>query len=242
MQVTLPPSARGLRIVDLSVELSNGFVSSPVHPPISIFPHMTFRWTAPHFAPSCPGWESRVLVMSDHAGTHVDAPFHFNPDGVTVESVDLRRTIGPALLLDVTAVKKPAEPVRRIHLERALATADDRLTAEDIALIRAWPGAFGATGFEQSPGLAPDAVDWLLELGVQAVGTNTFTIDDASTDAEKRPLKYAHTRLLGGGVPVIEGLAHLEDVGRPRFWFAAIPLRLRGATGSPVRAIAIVAD
>lgn len=80
------------RIVDLSVELSDGFVPSPVHPPVSIFPHMTFRWTAPHFAPSCPGWESRVLVMSNHAGTHLDAPLHFNPAGVTVERVELRRT------------------------------------------------------------------------------------------------------------------------------------------------------
>ena len=52
-------------------------------------------------------------------GTHLDAPFHFNPAGVTVESVDLRRTVGPALLLDVTTVKTPVEPVRRVHLERA---------------------------------------------------------------------------------------------------------------------------
>lgn len=147
--------------------------------------------------------------------------------------------MGPAVLLDVTALKTPEEPVSRTHLERALIATGDRL---NIALVRAWPGPFGAGGFEQSPGLAPDAVDWLLERGVQALGTNTFTIDDASTDALGRPLKYAHTRLLGRGVPVIEGLAHLEDVGRSRFWFAAIPLRLRSATGSPVRAIAVLED
>jgi len=134
------------------------------------------------------------------------------------------------------------EPVTHAHLERALGAAGERLTVADIALVRAWPGPFGAAGFEQSPGLAPDAVDWLLARGVQAVGTNTFTIDDASADELGRPLKYAHTRFLGAGVPVIEGLVHLEEIGRARFWFAAIPLRLRGATGSPVRAIAVLAD
>ena len=230
------------RIVDLSLEIFHGFLPSPVHPPTSIFPHMTFRWTAPHFAPGCPGWESRVLVISDHCGTHLDAPFHFDPRGVTVEAVDLHQTIGPALRLDVTDLKSASEPVRREHLEKAVARLGERLTGDDIVLLRAWPKTFGEAGFEQSPGLAPDAVDWLLEIGVKAVGTNTFTIDDASTDDQGRPLKYAHTRLLQRGIPVIEHLINLERIDRDRFWFAALPLRLRGATGSPVRAVAILLD
>jgi len=86
-----------------------------------------------------------------------------------------------------------------------------------------------------NPGLSSDAAEYLIELGVASVGLDTPNLDQAQ--AEDYP---AHKLLLSKGVPIIENLTNLEMIGASKFMFVGVPLKIRGASGSPIRAIAIV--
>ncbi|HSC69875.1 MAG TPA: cyclase family protein, partial [Candidatus Methylomirabilis sp.] len=92
-----------MKIIDLTMELADGVQTHPAHPRCVVIEFASHPATAPRFRPPCQGFASRILMFSDHIGTHVDSPFHFIPAGGTIESVPLDRLVGPAIRLDVSA-------------------------------------------------------------------------------------------------------------------------------------------
>jgi kynurenine formamidase len=172
-------------------------------------------------------------MFSDHIGTHVDSPFHFIPAGGTIESVPLERLVGPAVCLDVSG-KPPDQPVTPTLLEAAERRAGAAVRRGDILLVRAWPGRHTDDGFMQCAGLNREAAEWVASRGIQALGC-----DLASPDNPRDLTRPVHMILLGQGILIMEHVAHLETLPAPRFQFVGVPLRIRGATGSPIRAIAI---
>ena len=223
-----------MKIIDLTMELADGVQTHPAHPRCVVIEFASHAATAPRFRPPCQGFASRILMFSDHIGTHVDSPFHFIPAGGTIESVPLERLVGPAVCLDVSA-KAPEAPVTPAMLEAAAATAGVQVGAGDILLVRAWPGRHTDDGFLQCAGLNREAADWVVARGVKALGC-----DLASPDDPKDLSRPVHMVLLGQGIPIMEHVAHLDALPRTRFQFVGVPLRIRGATGSPIRAIAII--
>lgn len=184
-----------MQIIDLTMELADGIQTHPAHPRCVVIEFASHAATASRFRPPCVGFASRILMFSDHIGTHVDSPFHFIPTGETIEAVPLERLVGPAICLDVSA-KPPEAPVTPAMLE---------------------------------------AADWVVARGVKALGC-----DLASPDDPKDLSRPVHMVLLGQGIPIMEHVAHLDALPRARFQFVGVPLRIRGATGSPIRAIAII--
>lgn len=180
------------------------------------------------------GWGANTLFISEHAGTHLDAPFHLLPGGDTVERIPLERLTGPALVLDVSH----RWPGQAINVEDLAGLA---LTPLDALVLRTGAGA--CASFEEAvaraPGLSERAARALADIGVRLVGTDAASIDLAqATDLP------AHRQLLGAGVPVVENLTNLgrliELTGGARFDLHTFPLRITGGSGSPVRAVAAI--
>lgn len=225
-----------MQIIDLTLELADGTQTHPAHPRCVVIEFASHAATAPRFRPPCQGFASRILMFSDHIGTHVDSSFHFIPTGGTIESLPLDRLVGPATCLDVSA-KTPESPVTPAMLEAAEQRAGVVLQPGDILLVRVWPGRHTDDGFLKCAGLNREAAEWVLARGVKALGC-----DLASPDDPRDLTRPVHMILLGQGIPIMEYIAHLDALPTPRFQFVGVPLRIRGATGSPIRAIAILEE
>jgi arylformamidase len=222
-----------MQIIDLTMELEDGVATHPAHARCVVIEFASHALTAPRFKPPCQGFASRILMFSDHIGTHVDSPFHFIPTAGTIESVPPEQLIGPAVYLDVSA-KRPQEPVTPEMLEAAERRARVTVERGDILLFRAWSGHHTDEGFFQCAGMNKAAAEWVVTRGVKAVGCDLATPDDPRDMA--RPV---HLTLLGRDILIMEHIANLDKLLVPRFQFVGLPLRIKGATGSPIRAIAI---
>ncbi len=198
-------------IIDLTLELEDGTSTHPAHARCVVVEFASHRLTAPRFKPPCQGFASRILMFSDHIGTHVDAPFHFFPGAGTIESVKPEQLIGPAVCLDVSA-KRADEPVTPVLLEAAECRAGVRVERGDILLFRAWPGHHTDEGFFQCAGMNQAAAEWAAARGVRVVGCDLATPDDP-----RDPVRPVHLTLLGQGIAGAMDLIGkaLEVVGPP---------------------------
>jgi arylformamidase len=170
------------------------------------------------------------IRTSLHAGTHVDAPWHYDDDGARLGGVDLRRLVGEALVLDVSggdgAVSVPA-------LEAALGDADtpEGALPPRVLLHTGEPDAWGVTfptGFRP---LEPAAVDWLAERGVRLIGTDAPSVDPLTS--KDLP---AHRACAAHDLTIVEGLA-LGRIAPGRYELICLPLSLPEADASPARAL-----
>jgi len=222
------------RVVDLTHEVYNGLAHF-IHPPLTIIDYHQRRWNHLNFEPPAEGFDTKLLTLIDHYGTHVDAPTHYYPDGVSVESMPLESTMGPAVLFDVSD-RGVDKPITAQLLQEVMERRRIPFEPSDIVLIRAWPKGWLEDGFYDCRGITGDATDWLIERGAKAVGIDIATLDDLIPCDPKRP---AHVRLLGRNIPIFENVANLDRLTATHFHFQGLPLRIRGLTASPVRAIAI---
>lgn len=224
-----------MHIVDLSLPVSHGFKTYPTHPPAVVMDFVTHEFSAPRYQPPCEGFATKLLVVSDHLATHVDAPLHFVKGGQDAASIPLEKAVGRALCLDFSA-KPPGQLVTAEMIRGRLREKGLSIRAGDIVLFRLWPGPWGAPGFFECQGPDESAGRLLLESGVSLMGVDLALADIAGD--MRRPL---HMMLLGAGVLLAENLAQLERLPQDRpFLFVGLPLRIVGGTGSPVRAVAIL--
>jgi kynurenine formamidase len=231
------------RIIDLTVELYDGF-GLPAPYPFDIYPNepklktmtvVSHRFTEGRFKPPCKGLMERVMLMAEHCGTHVDAPLHFFEGGTSVAEYAVEKFVGEAVLVDVSHLKDPTVPVTAEHLEKAVKEQGVEVRKDDVIVVRVWPKKWGEEGYWTCRGFSKDGAEWLVGKQPKAVGLNCPMCDDI-TDLS-RP---AHLALLSNGIPPIEHLCNVEEIKCKRFKFVALPLKIRDATGSPTRAIAIV--
>lgn len=197
----------------------------------AFMPVVTHAWSLPRYVSPCKGMAKRVFMMDEHTGTHVDVPFHFDPDGLTLEKVPVDRFIGDAKLLDVSD-RKSSEEVSRKMIEEAMSRQRVQLRSGDIVLLRTTRMPWGSPGYFDFASLGKSAAEKLVELGARAVG-----IDLNSADTMSDLSKPAHTILCEERIPIFENLVRLEEIGADSFEFYGLPINMKGATGSPVRAV-----
>jgi kynurenine formamidase len=191
------------------------------------------------------------FFTSEHGGTHVDAPIHFAQGHQTVDAIPIERLLGEAVVVDVTkAAEADADyQVSVADLQRAEQNA--RIPPDAILLIRTgfsrrWPDAVrylgtaarGADAVSQLhfPGLHPDAAKWLIaERRIKAIG-----IDTASIDSGQSTLFESHRLLFERDIPAFENLTLLERLPERGALMVALPMKIRGGSGAPLRAIAII--
>lgn len=179
------------------------------------------------------GWNATNITLYSHAGTHMDAPRHFLPKGLTLEQQNLAACVGPARVLDLTPVQ-PRELLGVAHLAR---WADAIQPGERLLLRTDWHQRFGTPAYRNElPRIGAELARWLVERRVALVGVEPPSVADVNSLAE---LTEVHQILLGGNVVIVEGLAHLDQLRSEVVEFIALPLRIVGGDGCPVRAIAI---
>ncbi len=224
---------RGLRWVDLSHTLEEGIPAWPTHARFgqTLYESYEYGDLARHYG----------LTMGEHTGTHVDAPSHFigsGPAHYGVDEVPLDRLVGRAATIDA----KDLGPGVLLDADRIRAWEEEhgRIEAGDGVLIRyGWEdrwatGPVGRRFLDDWPGLGEGAAEYLVERGVSLVGCDTMSVD-AKASAESP----AHYALLGNEVYIVENLKNLDKLP-PFCLFLAFPLKLRGGSGSPVRAVALL--
>lgn len=212
-----------MEIVDLSRPITNGMRA---HVTTSIVPVMRIGDAAGKFDPPCEGFASNLIVMSDHCGTHFDAPNHFIREGASVDQIPPSRTIGPAVACDLTGVE--GDQVEAEHLVPAISEMPVKPRHGGFLLLHTrQPDGRGK-------GIGRSAAEHLVELGVSLVGTDHGGIDN--TRNRDRP---AHMTLLRHDVLVIESLTNLDLLLGKEVLFVCLPLALQGASGSPVRPVAV---
>jgi arylformamidase len=181
-------------------------------------------------------------TLTDHFGTHLDAPIHIVPEGASVDQLDLSRLLGEAVVLDcrfATGRGLTAEDFAR---------AQPAVQAGDIVLIcSAEPPGTAADYLRHQTYVTPEGATWLVEQGVKAVGVEPFSFEHLyegifvkhyyRKDAPG-PIWPAHAICLRENVYIIEGLTNLERIAGRRVRFSALPLPVPGSSGSPVRAVA----
>jgi len=197
-------------------------------------------------------YASNRLELPEHGGTHIDAPIHFSRGKQTLDQIPIDRLVGSAVRIDVRAPCANDHDYRIAiqDLERWEAT-HGRIPAHAIVLLdtgfgRLWPSKSqylgtelrGTEGVEalHFPGLHPDAATWLAhERQVKAVG-----IDTASIDYGRSTKFETHVALLSKNVPVFENLSDLSQLPERGFDVIALPMKIAGGTGGPLRIIAVI--
>lgn len=190
--------------------------------------------------------------MAEHGGTHIDAPVHFADGRQTVDEIPLERLIGPAVVVDVTG-QSARDADYRVSVDDLLQAeaADGEIPVGAIVLIRTgfssrWPDAGEYLGTAERgeaavehlrfPGLHPDAARWLADnRSIAAAG-----IDTASIDYGRSTLFEAHRALHERNIPAFENLTNLDQLPPRGAFVVALPMKIAGGSGGPLRAIAIV--
>jgi len=240
-----PIDLQGSRVVDLTHPFDEQTIYWPTSP-------SSFQLNRLAYGKTEGGWfyASNAFCTPEHGGTHLDAPIHFAEGKRTTDQVPVEQLIGPAAVIDVSA--------------KAAADADYRLTPEDV---RAWEAKHGPipagaivllhTGWgarwpdrkrylgDDKPGDASnlhfpsygaESARYLVEQRkVGALGVDTASIDHgASKDF------IVHQIALGANVPGLENVANLEALPATGAWVIALPMKIAGGSGGPVRIVALV--
>jgi len=190
------------------------------------------------------------FTAAEHGGTHIDAPVHFAQGRMSVDQIPLSRLMGEAAVIDVSA--------------RTASDRDYQITVADISsweeeygpiptgaillfrtgFSRFWPDPVKYLGTDQRgqagvealhfPGLHPSAAEWL----VRTRTVNSVGIDTASIDHGQSRSFGSHVMLMSANIPAFENVANLHRLPATGAWFIALPMKIEGGSGGPVRIVA----
>jgi kynurenine formamidase len=191
---------------------------------------------------------------AEHGGTHIDAPAHFAKGRNTVDEIPLEQLMGPGVIVDVTRScdKNPDYLITERDFKN-WEQANGKIAAGTIVLLRTGFGKFypdrkrylgtdqrgaAAVANLHFPGLHPDAARWLTQnRKVKAIG-----LDTASIDYGQSKLFESHRTLFAKDIPAFENVANLDKLPARGFWVIALPMKIKGGSGGPLRIIAVIAD
>lgn len=208
-------------IVDLTREVKNDtkvFPGSPLPKFIS--------WTKIDIH----NYDSEVMFMSTHTGTHMDAPSHFVKDVSSIDKVPVSRFISNAVLIKIKKESDQLISAGEIEASNVSINEGDTVVFSTLWEYEVDKDYF----FSHNPGLADDAAKYLIDKKVNAVCIDSPSIDRGSDN--NFPV---HKMLLSKDVLIVENLCNLSKLNNQYFTLIIMPLKLFGASGSPIRAIAI---
>ena len=191
---------------------------------------------------------------AEHGGTHLDAPVHFAEGKKTADKIELTQLIGEGVVIDVSA-KVAADRDYEITAGeiRDWEAVNGKIPEWAIILFRTgfaakWPDKKAYLGTDQKgaeavkdlhfPGLHPDAAKWMVEnRKFKAVG-----IDTASIDRGQSTTFGAHVALMTNDIPAFENVANLDKLPAKGFHVVALPMKIKGGSGGPLRIVALMKD
>jgi kynurenine formamidase len=216
-----------MKLIDLSQPIYDGSPNCPVHPPVR---SEILRDHPTH------GWRVELLTLSNHTGSHVDAPLHKIAGGASLDDIPLERFVGLARIVDLRGIG-PATAIASQLLGKNLPAT---IKGEIVLLATGWGDKRAKTDewLYRSPYLDPDGAAWLVERGVLGVGIDHYSIGGISDPVNPR----THTILLEAGVWIVEELRFPPEafaVKQP-FTFMALPVNLKGHTGAFCRPVILL--
>ena len=240
-----PPFPAG-ELVDLSHDYSESTVFWPTGE------RFRLDTVADGITPQGYYYAANDFATSEHGGTHIDAPVHFGKGQKSVDQIPLTQLVGEAVVVDVSAAAD-AQPDYRVTVAdfTRWEETNGEIPRSAIVLIRTgysrfWPDAARYLGTAERgeaavaqlhfPGLHPDAARWLAETRqVKAVG-----LDTASIDYGQSTLYEAHRTLFERDIPAFENLTNLDRLPARGAIVVALPMKIKGGTGAPLRAMAVL--
>lgn len=215
-----------MQIIDLSHRVEDGMQVFPGDPQVS---------TRRAASVGADGFQVTELHLGSHSGTHVDAPSHTVDGGDPIDTLDLTALFGPARIVDVTGV----EAHQTIDWGD-VATQLTGITPGTIVLFNTgWDKYFNSQRYLEHPVLDVEVASRLTASGVNVIGLDTLNPDRTPMPDTSEPISLpVHGVILGNGGAIVENLTNLGAVPWGAPIFSALPLRLSGHDGSPVRAVA----
>lgn len=189
------------------------------------------------------------IATPEHGGTHIDAPIHFAEGQDTTEAIPLDRLVATGVVIDMKAdAAEDRDALLTVEHIEAFEREHGAITGGTIVLVNTgwskhWPDANqylgddtpGDTSNLHFPGISGDAADALVARDVAAVGVDTASIDHGPSQDF-----IAHRVLMEAGIPGFENLANLDDVPARGAQIIALPMKIAGGSGAPLRIIAVV--
>ncbi len=228
-----------LKMIDLSQEIFQGMSVFPMHQPTFIMTNMTHEDNMKTTGSKTLGFSARNLLISEHGGTHCDAVWEYKPSGATIENMSLEYFWGSAICVDLSFVTadRYIEPQ---DLQEALNSSGQELKRGDIYLMYTghYDRSFGTDKWQTTyTGLSYDAAKWLAEKGVVNIGVDAPAID------HPQDLDFSGHLVCGEyDITNTENLCNLDKLVNKRFLYFGLPLKIRGGSGSPIRAVALVEE
>ena len=240
------PAANPLNgtVVDLSHEYSDQSIFWPTAESFKL------ETVADGVTPGGYYYAANNFASAEHGGTHVDAPVHFSRGKWSVEQIPVQQLIGDAAVVDV-ATASAAQPDYQVTVadfeawEKAHGSLNGTIVLVRTDYSKRWPDAAKYLGTAERgdsavpklhfPGIHPDAARWLVaNRTVKAVG-----IDTASIDFGQSREFETHRVLYERNIPGLENLSNLDRLPPRGATVIALPMKIKGGSGAPLRAIAI---
>ena len=214
-----------MKIVDLTLTVSDKIPTFPGSPQPSFIPWENVKED---------GYNLELLFLSTHTGTHMDAPYHFLEKGAKIHEISLEKLVSEAALIQCR--KNGGESITKIDIQKFEKKHGKIAGFSSVIFYTGWQRNLQKKYyFTKNPGLSVSAAKYLASKKISLVG-----IDSPSIDLGKDSKFSVHQIFAKKGMLIVENLANLEKIKSSKFHLVVLPLKLKNATGSPVRAIAFV--
>ncbi len=206
------PSIADRLVAGQWVDLTYDFDSTTIYWPTA----QPFHLTVVSAQRTPGGWyyAANNFSAAEHGGTHLDAPVHFIEKKHTTDQISLSQLVAPAVVIDVRG-KADSSPDYRVHQSD----------------ITAWEATHG----DIPEGSIVDAARALVRRRISAVGIDTPSIDYGQSTTFQ-----VHRRLFASNVPAFENVAHLEGLPATGAFVIALPMKIKGGSGGPLRIVALL--
>ena len=214
-----------MKVVDLTLTVSNKIPAFPGSPQPNFIPWENIKED---------GYNLELLFLSSHTGTHMDAPHHFLEKGVKIHEISLKKLVSEVVL--IKSRKKSNESITKTDIQKFEKKHGKIDGFSSVIFLTGWQKNLQKKYyFTKNPGLTVSAAKYLASKKISLVGIDSPSID-MGTDS-----KFSvHQIFAKKGMLIVENLANLDKIKSSKFHLVVLPLKLKNATGSPVRAIAFV--
>ena len=213
-----------MKLIDLTLTISQSIPIFPGSPKTQFIPWSTLKED---------GYNLELLFLSSHTGTHLDAPYHFVKWGAKIHQIPLNRLLGNGILIKIK--KKRNQTITKNDLISFERKNGNIPKYSSIIFHTDWQKNLNNDFyFINNPGLSKSAATYLVSKEINLVG-----IDSPNIDLGKDKTFSVHKIFAKNNILIVENLSNLNKISSKQFDFVILPLKLKDATGSPVRAIAI---
>jgi len=240
----------GVKLIDLSMEVYQGMMTYPnVVKPV-IVEMESYREMARSIGTDQYGVDEItnhcMIVTGDHIGTHIDSWGHVNPNAPRAEGIPIEYCYGPGVVLDFTRKGAGDEITVEDVAEAERKLGGYQIKPLDIILLRtdAAKQRFDNRYLTNHPGMTKESVHWLLDRGVKVMGIDAIGFDPPVAKMfERKKFWEAHRVMREREYYHLENLCNLDQIPVSHgFIVSVLPVKYRGASAAPVRAVAILEE